>query len=120
MRYSTPQEYVTKAERSNIVIKERNSLAFHRLPFKMLPKIMVIILCMECAKKLSFFPPKGGISPYYSPRMIKHQQSLEYDKQWSIPFGTYVQAQNEQDKKTKYHPRILDNIYLRYVDSDQG
>jgi hypothetical protein len=29
---------------------------------------------------LNFFPAKNGFSQYYSPRMILHQQNLDYDK----------------------------------------
>jgi hypothetical protein len=81
---------------------------------------MAKILTMEYAKKLNFFPPSGGISPYYSPRMTMHQQSLDYEKHCSIPFGTYVQAHTEPDPKNTQHPRTLDCIYLRYVDDNQG
>jgi hypothetical protein len=75
MNYANPQEHVPEAERNNRVIKEQ-----FRSAFKNIPKIMVKILTMECAKKLNFFPPTGGISPYYSPRMIMHQKSLDYEK----------------------------------------
>jgi hypothetical protein len=81
---------------------------------------MVKILAMECAKKLNFFPPKGGVSPYYSPRMIMHQQNLDFVKHCSIPSGSYVQAHHEPDPKNTQHPRTLDCIYLRYTDNDQG
>ncbi len=118
--YANPQEHVPEAERNNRVIKERFRAAFHRLPFLKIPKIMIKILTMECAKKLNFFPPKGGISPYYSPRMIMHQQNLNYDKHCSIPFGSYVQAHHEPEKSNTQHPRTLDCIYLRYTDSDHG
>jgi hypothetical protein len=120
MNYANPQEHVPEAERNNRVIKERFRSAFHRLPFNKIPKIMVKILAMECAKKLNFFPPKGGISPYYSPRMILHQQNLDYNKHCSIPFGAYVQAHHEPDPKNTQHPRTLDCVYLRYTDNDQG
>jgi hypothetical protein len=73
MYYANPQEHGPEAGRNNRVIKERFRSAFHRLPFKKVPKIMVKILAMESAKKLNFFPPKGGISSHYSPRMILHQ-----------------------------------------------
>ena len=53
MNYANPQEHVPEAERNNRVIKERFRAAFHRLPFKALPKIMVKTLAMECAKKLN-------------------------------------------------------------------
>jgi Reverse transcriptase (RNA-dependent DNA polymerase) len=120
MNYANPQEHVPEAERNNRVIKERFRSAFHRLPFKAIPKIMVKILTMECAKKLNFFPPIGGISTYYSPRMIMHQKTLDYDKHCSIPFGAYVQAHTEPNPTNSQHPRTLDCIYLRYVDNNQG
>jgi hypothetical protein len=97
MNYANPQENVPEAKRNNRVIKKRFRETFHRLPFKMIPKIMVKILTMECAKKLNFFPPRGGISPFYSPQMILHQQSIDYGKRCSIPFGSYVQAHTEPD-----------------------
>jgi hypothetical protein len=120
MNYANPQEHVPEAERNNCVIKERFQSAFHQLPFKSIPKIMVKIFTMECAKKLKFSPPTGGISPYYSPRMTIHKQSLDFEKHCSIPFGTYVQAHTKPDPKNTQHPRTLDCIYLRYVDNNQG
>jgi hypothetical protein len=81
---------------------------------------MVKILTMECAKKLTFFLPTGGISPYYSPRMIMHQKSIDYDKHCSIPFGSYVQAHTKPDQKNTQYPCTLDCIYLWYMDSNQG
>ncbi len=120
MNYANPQEHVPEAERNIRVIKERFRAAFHRLPFSKLPKIMVKILAMECAKKLNFFPPKGGVSPYYSPRMILHQENLDYQKHCSIPFGSYVQAHTEPNPTNDQYPRTLDCVYLRYVDNAQG
>ena len=43
MYSANPQEHVPEAERNNRVIKERFRAAFHRLPFKKMPKIMVKI-----------------------------------------------------------------------------
>jgi hypothetical protein len=120
MNYANPQEHVPEAERNNRVIKERFCAAFHCLPLKMIPKIMVKFLTMESVKKQNFFPPKGGISPYYSPRMILHQQSLDYTKHCLIPIGSYVQAHKEPDPSNTQLPQTLDCIYLRYVDNDQG
>jgi hypothetical protein len=81
---------------------------------------MVKLLIMECAKKCNFFPPTGGISPYCSLRMIMHQQSLDFEKHCSIPFGTYVQAHTKPNPKNTQHPHTFDCIYLRYVDNNQG
>jgi hypothetical protein len=63
MNYASTQEHVPEAELNNRVIKERFRATFHRLQFQMIPKITIKILIMECAKKLKFFPPNGGISP---------------------------------------------------------
>jgi hypothetical protein len=120
INYANPQEHVPEAERNIRVIKERFRAAFHRLPFSKLPKVMIKFLAMESAKKLNFFPPKGGISPFYSPRMILHQENLDYNKHCSIPFGTYVQAHHEPTPTNTQHPRTLDCIYLRYNDNKQG
>ena len=120
INYANPQEHVPEVERSIRVIKDRFRATFQRLPFTSIPKIMVHILAMECAKKLNFFPPKGGISPIYSPRMILHQEPLDYKKHCSIPFGTYVQAHNEPTPSNTQYARTLDCIYLRYVDNMQG
>jgi hypothetical protein len=120
MNYANPQEHHPEAERSNCTIKEQFCAAFHRLPSNKILKIMVKILAMESAKKLNFFPPKSGVSPYYSPHMIMHQQSINYNKHFSITFGSYVQAHTEPFPRNSQHPRTLDCIYLRYVDNDQG
>ena len=55
---------------------------------------MMQTLVMESAKKLNYFPPKGGISSYYSPCMILHQQDLDYKKDCAYEFCEYVQAHN--------------------------
>ena len=81
---------------------------------------MVKILTMESTKKLNFFPPQGGVSEFYSPRMILHQQNIDYNKHCTIPFETYVQAQQENNPTNTQEPRSLDCISLRYVSNQQG
>eukprot|EP00934_Nitzschia_sp_Nitz4_P004202 Nitzschia sp. Nitz4//scaffold466_size5842//986//4399//NITZ4_009198-RA/size5842-processed-gene-0.7-mRNA-1//-1//CDS//3329552510//4192//frame0 len=121
MNYANAQEHVPEAERNIRVIKERFRATFHRLPYLCWPTIMVKILAMESAKKLNYFPPRGGISEFYRPRMILHHEALDYHKHCLIPFGTYVQALHEHTpNKNTQHPRTLDGIYLRYVPNQQG
>ena len=43
--------------------------AYHNLPFKKIPKVMLHYLAMVCTKQLNYFPAKGGVSEYYSPHM---------------------------------------------------
>jgi hypothetical protein len=66
-------------------------------------------------QEINLFPPCGGISQYYSPRVIIYQRDLEYEKHCSFPFGSYVQAHTESDPKNTIHPSALDCIYLRFT-----
>jgi len=120
MNYANPQEHVPEAEHNNRVTKELVRAAYHRLPFKHLPRLMIKILVTESAKKMNFFPAKNGISPYYSPCMILHQRNLDYARHCQYTFGTYVQAHEEPVFSNTNAPRSLDCIYLRYNDNVQG
>jgi hypothetical protein len=77
VNYASPQEHVPEAEHNNQVIKEWIRATYHCLPYDCMPRIMVKVLVNDSAKKLNFFPAKNGISQYYSPRMILHQQNLD-------------------------------------------
>jgi hypothetical protein len=82
---------------------------------------MVKVLVNDSTKKLNFFPAKNGISQYYSPRMILHQQNLDYNKHCQYAFGAYVvQAHDEPDPSNTSAPHTLDCIYLQYNDNEQG
>ena len=43
-------------------------------------------------KLMNWFPAKVGVSPYYSPHFIMHGLTLDYKKDYQIPFGAYVQV----------------------------
>ena len=75
---------------------------------------------MECTSKLNIFPAKGGISPYYSPRILLNQRTLDYKKECQVPFGAYVQAHNQPTYTTSNAPHTLDAIYLRPAQNMQG
>ena len=78
-----------------------------------MPRIMIRYLAMDCTNKLNLFPVKGGISEYYSPRAILNQRVIDYTKECLVPFGTYVQANNENNPSNTNAPRTIDAIYLR-------
>ena len=63
MNYTGTNEYVPEAERNNRTIAERIRVAYHHLPFKTMPKVMLRYLAMVCSKQLYIFPAKGGASP---------------------------------------------------------
>ena len=120
MNFANPGDHVPEAERNNRTIKERIRAAFHRLPYKAMPRVMIRYLSMECTSKLNIFPAKGGISPYYSPRILLNQQTLDYKKECQVPFGAYVQAHNQPTYTNSNAPRTLDAIYLRPAQNMQG
>jgi hypothetical protein len=75
---------------------------------------------MELAKKLNFFPNKYGVSKVFSPRMIMHQENLDYERHYKYQIGEYVQAHEEPKHTNTNAPRSLDCIYLRSMDNAQG
>ena len=73
MNYTNASDHVPEAERNNCTIKERIRATFQRLPYKAIPRIMIRYLAMVSGMQMNFFPAKGGVSTYYSPRMIMDQ-----------------------------------------------
>jgi hypothetical protein len=120
MNYTNALDHVPEAERNNRTIKERFRSAFHRLPYKKIPKTMIKYLAMVQTSQLNLFPAKGGVSKHYSPRAILTQQVLEYDKHCKIPFGSFVQANHETDRTNSNIARTIDCIYLRPSNTIQG
>ena len=62
--------------------------------------------------QLNFFPTKGGVSTYYSLRIIMDQTNLDYMKHCTTPFGAYVQANHESNPHNTNMSRTRDGIYL--------
>jgi hypothetical protein len=120
MNFTNAQEHVPEAERNNQRIKERTRAAYHRLPYKALPRIMIRYLAMCQVNHLNLLLVKGGVSAYYSPHMILNQESLDYAKHCSVPFGAYVQANHETNRTNSNATRTLDAIYLRPAQNQQG
>ena len=75
---------------------------------------------MVSGMQLNFFPTKGGVSTYYSPRMIMDQKNLDYTKHCTTPFGAYVQAYHESNPHNTSMSRTRDGIYLRPNNNFQG
>jgi hypothetical protein len=52
--------------------------------------------------------------------MILTNESLDYNKHCTIPFGAYVQANHEMNQTNSNAPRTIDAIYLRPANNQQG
>jgi hypothetical protein len=120
MNFTNAQDHVPEAERNNRMIKERTQAAYHCLPYKAIPRIMINYLAMIQANKLNLFPVKEGGSKYYSPHMILNQTNLDYTKHCVVPFGAYVQANHDSTKTSSNVTRTLDAVYLRPAQNQQG
>jgi len=107
-------------ERQVRVVKERYRALYHKCPFSMWPKIMIIRGATYCVRWLNTFPPSGGISPTYSPRAIITGRPVSYDKHCRVGFGSYVQATTTKDPTNTPEERCIDGIYLGPLDNTQG
>ena len=105
-------DHVPEAERNNRVIKERVRIAFHVLPFKILPRVMVKALVHVATVRLNWFPVKLGASPYYSPHVIMGRRTLDFRKDCAYSLGSYVQANHDPTYTNSTEGRTLDAIYL--------
>jgi hypothetical protein len=99
--------------------RESERLIIARLPYDDLPRTLVKYLVMESAKKLNYFPNKNGVSKYHSPRMILHQENIDYERHCEYRIGEYVLAHDEPARTNTNAPRALDCIYLCALKSMQ-
>ena len=112
MDYCPPNGHVPEAERNNRSIQDRTRAGFYRLPYPVIPKLMIQYLVMTCAGSFNWVPPKGGISKFYSPYMIMSHQGLDMNKHFQYELGAYVQVYAETQPTNTNRPRTLDCIYL--------
>ena len=64
------REHVREIEQKIRVIKERARGMFNTLPYKKIPRVMVIELLHFCVMWMNSFPVKLGISEKWSPREL--------------------------------------------------
>jgi hypothetical protein len=76
-------------------------------------------MVLNSTDQLNFFPVKGGVSDFYSSRMIMKQENLNYNKHCLIPFSSFVQAEYDIKHTNTMHSRHKDAIFTQPVNSDQ-
>ena len=75
---------------------------------------------MKATQKLNYFSNKNGISKYYSPRMIIHQENIDYKCHCQFAFSEYVLGHDEPQPSNTNASQGLDCIYLCPTASEQG
>ena len=112
--------HVPDVERNNRVIKERFKIAYYRLNYKKIPRIIICHLSMNVTQNLNPFPAKGGVSDHYIPNMILSQRNWDYNKIFQVESSDYVKASQVNDPNNTNCTRILDGIYLCPAPNFQG
>ena len=105
-------QHVPNIERGIYFVKDRYCTVYHSLPYHSIPKIMIIALAERVVKFINVFPPKGGVSNYYSPHAIITCLPLDHNLNCQHPFGSCVQANNQPHPSNTPAARTLDCICL--------
>jgi hypothetical protein len=98
LNLTSANEHEPYIERRIRVVKERTRAVRHSIPFTQIPVKMLTQMVFFVVKMLNYFPAKGGVSDYHSPKTIMSGQTLNY-KQCSLPFGTYCQVHEEDGQR---------------------
>jgi hypothetical protein len=114
------QEYVGEIERKIRVIKERARGTISTLPYKMLPKLVIIELLHFCMMWLNSFPVKSGVSEKYSPRELVSRHKLDVKLHCRTPFGAYCEVHADPDITNTMEPRTRWGICLGPTGNWQG
>ena len=111
-------EHVGDIERYIRTVKERMRSAYNALPFKKMPRIMVMELAKHAVYWLNSFPHKDGISEHLSPREIMTGEQIDYNRHCKYEFGDYVQTHEPHDNTMA--ARTTGAIALRPTGNRQG
>ena len=117
--FATRNKHVPEIERQHRVIKERARACRSTLTFEVLPKLLLVKMVNNCALWINKFPAKGGI-PNVSPRTLMTGIKLYYSKHWRLPFGSYVQVNDEPSPTNSPTAKTVGAITLGPTGNLQG
>lgn len=102
--------HVGEVERSIRTIKERLRAAVHGLPFRRLPKLLIVHLVADAVRCLNMFPAPNGVSRHLSPlSIVTGVPSPDYATM-RLEFGTYVQLFQDPTPSNTIAARTLGAI----------
>jgi hypothetical protein len=112
--------HVGEVERSIRTIKERLRSCAHGLPFKRLPRLMVVHMVADTVRCLNQFPWKNGISDTMSPATVLTGAGTPDYTRMRLEFGTYVQVFEDNTPSNTLRSRSLGAIALSPTGNTQG
>jgi hypothetical protein len=89
------KEHVPEVERKIRLIKEWGRGILNTLPFKKMPRLMLIELVYHVVLWLNAFPTKSGVSETLSLHEIIYRHKLDFAKHCKSPFGTYCKVHDK-------------------------
>lgn len=111
-------DHVPEIERYIRTVKDRMRSAYRMLPFKYIPRLVLIQLACNCVLWLNAFPHPDGVSSEYSPRYIMTGRELDYNKHARIEFGAYAQV--TRGHSNDMNERTVGGICLGPTGNNQG
>jgi len=106
------REHVGEIEIKMQVVKERARSTMSIIPYKLLPKLMIIELMHFCVMWMNSFSVKSEISEKWSPREIVSRHKLDAKIHCKVPFGAYCEVHVDPDITNTMEPRTKWGICL--------
>ena len=92
-------EHVPDIERYIRTVKDRVRSTYRMLPFKRVPRLILIHLVKNAVFWLSALPARDGVSSVHSPRYLLTGRELEYLVHVRLEFGEYVQTHEKHGNR---------------------
>jgi len=115
------KEHVPEIERRIRLIKERGRGVLNILPFKKLPRLILIELIYHVVLWLNAFPLKNsGVSANLSPRELVIRHMYDFKKHCRAQFGSYCEVHDEPVPTNSMTSRTTPAIVLGPTGNLQG
>ena len=111
-------EHVPEIERYIHTLKDHTQSAYNVLPFKNLPRVLLVHLLKNCTVWLNAFPATDGVSSVHSPHFLLTGRELSFDKHAVLEFGSYIQTHEEHSNGME--PRTMGALCLGPTGNAQG
>jgi hypothetical protein len=117
--FCAQNEHVPEIERFIRTIKDRARSGYNSVPFKRIPRLILIQLVSNSVFWLNAFPHRDGASSTLSPRYLLTGKHLDFAKHHvRAEFFAYVQTHKEHSNDM--NARTLSAICLKPFGNEQG